>query len=279
MKVRDIIHSKKNLPFWNNIAEQYQLYGIDEISQSTYEYPNFLEELVVGIKKLSPSVQDIVCLVYGSVSRGTADTNASFFENRLYLNSKHYGSLFTRMPSSDIDIAIIGENLDDLYDILTNQVNKIAHARYSNKLISILFAPKSLVIENVFSENTPNVYKRLVQESEKLVVLGNNMLESMLQNAPRSETDKIYSSERVGIKHYINEHIGNSSKLFVLHQELMKHFPVWSTKNLTKEFAGEITSPFGTTVKRIKFPNRFPYTTKCFNFVDVNELMEFVNAD
>lgn len=279
MKIRDIVRSKENLPFWISIADQYRGYGIDDISQSTYEYLNFLDELVVAIKKIGPAAHDLICLVYGSVSRGTADTNASFFENRLYLNSKHYGSLFARMPSSDIDIAIIGENLDDLYDILTNQVNKIAQARYSNKLISILFATKSLVIENVFSENTPNVYKRLVQESEKLVVLGNNMLESMLQNAPRSETDKVYSSERVGIKHYINKHIGNSSKLFVLHQELMKHFPVWSTKNLTKEFAGEITSPFGTTVKRIKFPNRFPYTTKCFNFADVNELMEFVNAD
>lgn len=277
VKLNDLDKTNSNDIYWENIVRQYRDYNIDEISESTYEYLQFLNEFVTSIKKLSVNSENIICLVYGSVARGTADTKASFFEKRVYLESKHYGSVFERMPSSDVDIAIIGEDLGDLYDQLSAEVHKIASIRYPSKLISVLFAPTSLVRENIMSNDVPNVYKRLVQESEKLVLLGAEMLNSLTDGAYRSEVDRAYSIERVAIKHYINENIGESKSLFIAHEALSKNFPTWSAKNLSKEFSGEITSPFGTTVKRIKFPNRFPYTTRCSNFDDINELNRYVN--
>lgn len=277
MKLKDVKNPVGNKSFWKNILQQYRSLNMEEISESTYEYLQFLYELVAVIKRITRNSENVICLIYGSVARGTADTNASFFEKRLYLNGKHYGSVFERMPSSDVDVAIIGDHLDYLYELLSIEVHKIASKHYKNKLISVLFAPSSLVRESINSTEVPNVYKRLVLESEKLVLSGEEMLNALTYGVARSEIDKTYSKERITIKRYINDHIGESKRLFISHDDLYKNFPVWSAKNLSKDFSGEITSPFGTTVKRIKFPDRFPYTTKCSNFSDINELKRYIS--
>lgn len=276
MSKSEIIH-KNTL---DKIFNQYKTLGVSRISKSSRLYLKFAIELISALEKeLGDKL--LVSFIYGSVTRGHADTGRSLFETNCYVQNKNVGTIFDNDVRSDVDICVVVKSPQDFEDRITQITKSIFKGFPQEMLISVLLFPEKSVIFGIKQNKSPNIYNRLFGISTKIVLSDkDNNLQKYVDGFKPNVLDIDYESERLKIREIVSAKTRkNKSMIFVKKEKLLSLAPTWAKFHMSEYFKKTPTSAFGHEILKLKIPERYPLTINNINFENLNELNQYLNQN
>ena len=262
----------------SKILNQYKTLGVSRISKSSKLYLKFAVELITALEKELDN-DLLLSFIYGSVTRGQADTGRSLFETNCYVQNKYIGTIFDNDVRSDIDICVVVKKPQNSTDRIT-QITKSIFENYPQEmLISVLLFPEKSAISGIKQNKSPNIYNRLFGISTQIILSNKkNNLQKYVGGFKPNILDLDYERERLEIREIISTQAKrNKSKIFVKNEELVRLTPTWTKFHIPEYFEKMPSSAFGHEILKLKIPERYPLTMNNINFDNLNELDQYLS--
>lgn len=256
----------------SKIFNQFKILGVTRISKSSRLYLKFAAELISALEnELDNNL--LASFIYGSVTRGQADTNKSLFETNCYVQNKYVGTIFDNKVRSDIDICVVVKNPQDYENRIIRITKSIFKYFPQEMLISVLLFPEKSVVTGIKQNKSPNIYNRLFGISTKIVLSDkDNNLQKYINGFKPNILDTDYEAERLEIREIISDKARKcKSIVFVKKEKLLILAPTWTKFHMSEYFEKTPASAFGDEILKLKIPERYPLTMSNINFENSSE--------
>lgn len=264
----------------SKIFNQFKILGVPRISKSSKLYLKFAAELISALEnELGDNL--LASFIYGSVTRGQADTGRSLFETNCYVQNKYVGTIFDNKVKSDIDICVVVKNPQDFENRVIQITKSIFKDFPQEMLISVLLFPEKSVVSGIKQNKSPNIYNRLFGISTKIVLSDKDSnLQKYINGFKPNVLDIDYEAERLKTREIVSAKARKcKSMVFVKKEKLLILSPTWTKFHMSEYFEKTPTSAFGHEILKLKIPKRYPLTMNNINFENSSKLNLYLNQN